>query len=365
MKDFSIIILSYKSVEVIKKNIDSILSQKMPSQNYELILVDDGSRDGTDKVLQLIASTNNNIRVFALKKRHGNGYCKNLAIKMSEGKILFFLDDHLFLPNKNSILMMYDALAKDKSLVGVCGNYISENESDYNLCRDIRRFMIYGKNSQDLYLNPNKFIPFSIVISAIRKDHLNKSRTFPEEFTPNASEDICFQINQHKKMKSFLYLSSVFGYHSHNANFFDAVIKIKRELVGYILILKKFSNDVHFNNWYLPSFFSFPLLFYFTLTIVFLNKYLWPVLFLTILLEILLLYPIAYYKISLKVKIKVFTYCLLNEALKLPAVLYIITRHPSCMFSILRQLFFWEIKKIKYIYENRFKKPWAYKITSS
>ena len=365
MIDFSIIILTYRSSDVITKNINSILVQKMPNQNYEIILINDKSDDDTDKVLKLIATKNNKIRLFILNKRYGNGYCKNLAIEISKGRYLFFFDSHLFLPNKNTLAEMYTAINKTQDLVGVCGNYVSENDSDYNLCRDIRRFMVYGKNSQDLFLQPNKFIPFSIVISVLRKKFLTAEKNFPDDFVHNAAEDTCFQINQHKQKRKFLYLSSAIGYHSHNANFYDAIIKLKRELLGYTLILKKFSNDKYFNDQYIPSFFSFPFFFYISLFIVLIyNKY-WPLLLLAIYIEGLLLYPIMYYRISFKIRLKAFFYCLLSELLKLPIIFYYVIREPSQIFVILKQLFFWEINKIKYIYENRLTKPRSYKITTS
>jgi glycosyltransferase involved in cell wall biosynthesis len=363
MKDFSIIILTYKSADVIEKNLASILSQKMPSSNYEVILVDDNSNDGTGKIAEQIAKKNDKIKLYLMKKRRGNSYCKNHAVRMSEGKYLYFLDDHLFLPRNDVLYDMYYALKNSKdNIVGVCGNYLSPGKKDHNIYRDIRRFMLYGKRDDDLLITPDRFIPFSIVISILRRDNLNKAGSFSQGYLTNAAEDTYFQLHQHKKHRNFLYLAKAKGYHSHNASFLDTITKIKRELLGYTCILAKFSRDKYFNKLYLPSFLSFPLLFYLSLVATILVGKLWPLLVLSICLELLLFSPVFYYKAKVLVRIKTVIYCFASEILKGPVVLCELVIHPSIAIFILNQLFCWEVSKIKYIYENRFQKSRPYKI---
>ncbi|MEI7616346.1 MAG: hypothetical protein WCJ54_06495, partial [Actinomycetota bacterium] len=73
---------------------------------------------------------------------------------------------------------------------------ISATTNDYNICRDIRRFMVYNKNMENIIISKENFMPFSIVISALNKKNLKKSggSIFPEDFKKNAAEDTFFQL---------------------------------------------------------------------------------------------------------------------------------------------------------------------------
>jgi len=65
----------------------SVFSQDYPKEKMEVIVVDDGSRDGTLDITALFSC-----KVFVLEENHGQSYCRNLGAQEASGEILAFID---------------------------------------------------------------------------------------------------------------------------------------------------------------------------------------------------------------------------------------------------------------------------------
>ncbi len=110
----SVIIPVYNRKEYIQETLDSVLSQSF--QNLEVIVVDDGSTDGT---LDILKSYGKRIKLFR-QKHAGRGVARNLGIKKSQGKYLAFLDsDDVWL--KHKLKLQVEILEKKSHIVCVYG----------------------------------------------------------------------------------------------------------------------------------------------------------------------------------------------------------------------------------------------------
>ncbi len=94
----SIIIPVYNRPTLVAEAIDSVLAQTNP--NWELIVVDDGSKDNTWEVLESYAVKDERIRIFKRDREpKGAPVCRNIGMENSTGKYLIFLDsDDLLAP---------------------------------------------------------------------------------------------------------------------------------------------------------------------------------------------------------------------------------------------------------------------------
>ncbi len=355
MKSFSIIILTYNCEDVIIDNLNRLLMQNFPNDDYEVIIIDDKSRDKTVFFVSNFVSKHVCFRFYPQNQNHGNGYCKNLGIKLAQSSIVFFLDDHLKLTDNNTIVKMYNFLHENPEFVGVCGSYVSAHKSDYNICRDIRRFTLYEKNDKDLILSLEKFIPFSIVISALNLDNIDDEQPFPSDFKQNAAEDVMFQLQEHAMGKNFAFLSDIVAEHNHDATLRDLLRKSIRELRGFSYVVEHNLNKNNLRSIYLPCFFSFPLFFWLTVFLSVLLPFSGYMAALFLLLEIIIISKIFTYSIDLKSRCKSFLYCFINEIFKIVYIVKIgIVRYKQLPTFILL-LIHWELNKLKYVYENKFK----------
>ncbi|MCI0698577.1 glycosyltransferase [candidate division KSB1 bacterium] len=91
----SVIIPTFNRVAFLREAIDSVLAQT--EKDFELIVVDDGSTDGTR---ELVAEHGDRIRYF-FQPNAGASAARNFGIRHAAGNLMAFLDsDDLWLPKK-------------------------------------------------------------------------------------------------------------------------------------------------------------------------------------------------------------------------------------------------------------------------
>ncbi len=90
MPKFSVIIPVYQVEAYLRACLDSVLSQKCP-EGIEIILVDDGSPDGSGAICDEYAARFDTIRVLHTENR-GVSRARNLGICTAEGEYILFLD---------------------------------------------------------------------------------------------------------------------------------------------------------------------------------------------------------------------------------------------------------------------------------
>jgi glycosyltransferase involved in cell wall biosynthesis len=99
MEKVSVIMPVYNCEKFIKHSIESVQNQTY--KNWELLIVDDGSKDGSLDIAKKYAEEDKRIRVFKMPKNSGVSVCRNLAVAKANGRYLAFIDsDDLWSANK-------------------------------------------------------------------------------------------------------------------------------------------------------------------------------------------------------------------------------------------------------------------------
>lgn len=100
----SIVIPTYNRAHTIQKAIDSLLTQTW--QDFEIIIIDDGSEDNTLQIIDDIREKDPRIRYFRQTHRKGANAARNRGVREAKGKYIAFQDsDDQWLPNKLSVQM--------------------------------------------------------------------------------------------------------------------------------------------------------------------------------------------------------------------------------------------------------------------
>ena len=95
----SIITPNYNCARFIAQTIESVLAQTYT--NWEMLIVDDCSTDGSYEIAQEYAQKDSRIKVLRNEKNSGAAVSRNRAIEASSGEYVAFLDsDDLWLPEK-------------------------------------------------------------------------------------------------------------------------------------------------------------------------------------------------------------------------------------------------------------------------
>lgn len=132
----SVIIPTHNRLERLKYAIDSVFNQSY--SNLELLVVDDGSTDGTADYLRTVEKEN--FRIFINKDANGANFARNIGLKNAKGNFIALLDDddEWF---ENKIELQMSVLAKDKNLVGVSCSYKIIDEINEGFKNEISRNM--------------------------------------------------------------------------------------------------------------------------------------------------------------------------------------------------------------------------------
>lgn len=105
---FSIIISSYNYGHYLPQAIDSVLNSSY--QNFELIVVNDGS---TDKTSEILKQYKNHSKITIIEhENQGLSLSRNKAMKIAKGKYFWFVDADDWI-DKNALKRLYDKTKKD------------------------------------------------------------------------------------------------------------------------------------------------------------------------------------------------------------------------------------------------------------
>ena len=124
----------YNSEKWLPKCVESLLHQDIPLEEYEIILVDDGSPDGCRKMAEEYSARYSNIIVLT-RPNGGTSAARNTGIHAAQGKYLYFVDpdDYILENSLKDILRRMD----DESLDVLRFAY-TEVDEDGNEVRSVK-----------------------------------------------------------------------------------------------------------------------------------------------------------------------------------------------------------------------------------
>ena len=126
MVTLSIIIPVYNLELYIRRCLNSVIEQTY--KELEIIVVNDGSKDGSLKILEEYASKDSRVKVID-KENGGVTSCRRVGLEQAQGEYVFFLDGDDWLENETLDRLYSCAKAKNAEIV--LGNvYFSSDTKD-------------------------------------------------------------------------------------------------------------------------------------------------------------------------------------------------------------------------------------------
>lgn len=189
----SVVVPVYNLQEYIEKTVDSI--QKQTYENLEIILVDDGSKDGSSEILDRLAEQDGRIKVI----HKGNGgvtSARICGIKVATGDWIGFVDGDDYIEPQMYEVLMNNAL-KYQADISHCGYQMifpSRVDYYYNTGRLVEQDNLMGLKD----LLEGKFIEPGLVIKIFRKSLFDKLLT-------SENIDYSIKINEDLLMNYYLF----------------------------------------------------------------------------------------------------------------------------------------------------------------
>ncbi len=129
MDKVSVVIPFYNMENNVKRVITSL--KKQSYKNFEVILVNDGSKDKTEEAIKKCIKDDKRFRYF-YKKNGGVSSARNFGLKKCKGKYVCFVDSDDYV-EKDFIKLLYNSLIDENSDISACyfnriyNNFISVN----------------------------------------------------------------------------------------------------------------------------------------------------------------------------------------------------------------------------------------------
>lgn len=175
----SIIVPVYNVERYLNRCIDSILSQSF--QDFELILVNDGSIDESGRICDKYAQIDKRIRVIH-KENGGVSQARNVAISVAIGKYIAFVDsDDYISPNMYENLVS-TAINTNADIVK-CGFIVFDNYGSSKESKTFNSNMTFDNCEDGAYLLTQLYfdsILYKVPWNAIYASNLVKGVRFPE-----------------------------------------------------------------------------------------------------------------------------------------------------------------------------------------
>lgn len=103
--EISVIIPTYNRAQILDECLSKLSEQTFAQTKFEVVVVDDGSTDNTEDVVQKRQSTLTNL-TYLKQNNQGQGIARNLGIKQAKGKITILIGDDMY-PASNFLEQHY------------------------------------------------------------------------------------------------------------------------------------------------------------------------------------------------------------------------------------------------------------------
>lgn len=208
----------YNGMPLIKLSIESLMRQSY--QNWECIIVDDGSNDGTSEYIDSLDDPRFIIHHF--KENKGRPYARQKALEMASGKYLAMLDaDDLYHPEKLALQVRFLEQNPEVAL-------ISSAMCSFGMSTDILRRR--GATRLEIC----NFSGRGVLIHASSMMRTDRAKQFQYNPTLKYGEDLDF-LRKYLKGQVLAKTSEVLYYYSE----FDSVSK-RKLLKAYLIMAKTF-----------------------------------------------------------------------------------------------------------------------------
>ncbi len=209
----TVVIAAYNSEKYLLKAIDSVLQQSY--ENFELIVVDDGSTDNTRSIVQQLIDENTFEKFKYIYQAHsGISGARNEGIERSGKEIIVVLDsDDEYLPDTLTTIASFfkdnpetDLMYGNINVIDNYGRYIRK-----------KKYRSYGNDELKKKIFRSVFVPFKHSAIAYKKDSVIKTGLYNPEYKRLVDVDLMIRfINDNRKVTHLDKLLTNFRRHGTN-----------------------------------------------------------------------------------------------------------------------------------------------------
>lgn len=193
----SIVLPTYNRVELLTKAVNSVIEQSY--NDWELIIVDDGSSDGTAERMKVMQENDNRINYLRISKINNSGIYQylNIGLEKAKGKYIARIDDDDFWCYKDKLKCQVDFLDKNPEYDIVGGGVVLIDKDGNEMFKYFKKERDETIRDYALYCNP-----FTHATVMFRKDKALKLGGY-RKLNHVEDMDLWLRMGMHGKMYNF------------------------------------------------------------------------------------------------------------------------------------------------------------------
>ncbi len=225
----SIVIPTYNRIDFITRTLESIEGLDYPVSDFEVIIIDDGSTDGTMEYMEKYAKTTRLNFRYISQKNSGPATARNAGLKNAKGKFVAYTDSDCIV-DKNWLRELLKGFTSD-DIAGVGGSARGVGDDIFS-----RYFAQTGMYSTRVI---DGTVAYLLTLNACyRKDVLQKFGGFNKEFKQPGGEDPDLSFRIRKKGFLLGYNPKAIVYHHHKASTASFLRTFRNYGKGQALLVK-------------------------------------------------------------------------------------------------------------------------------
>lgn len=222
MPEISVVVPTYNRLETLEHVIPTLLAQDLPASEFEVLVCDSNSSDGTAEYLASVHAQHPNVRHLP-GSYTGRAMARNAGIQAAQGEVVLFNDsDILTSPDLLSQHLRHHRERRDIAVVGL--EVQVKDLEDYAYKRD------NPEARSPLHKPTRKTLPWLYFLTgnaSVRREELLRVGCFDESFTGYGHEDLELGYRLERAGLTILYEPNAVNYHCQDVPHDDQVEKMK------------------------------------------------------------------------------------------------------------------------------------------
>ncbi len=226
MVDLSIIVPIYNVEQYVSKCIESLFCQGLDEKCFEVIIVNDGTKDRSMEIVSSIVKRHPNI-VVVNQENQGLSVARNNGLAHAKGRYVMFVDSDDFLVENSLALLL--PLALKMSVDMLIADFIKMTDEEIEQTKihhdnnEYKPTLMRGREAFQVFFDPSQCYAWRMIYRKgfIEENHLS--------FIPNLYfEDVPFTIDCYLKVeKALLFPLPFYIYRQHQSSIVSSVNRKK------------------------------------------------------------------------------------------------------------------------------------------
>jgi len=251
--DFTFVIPVFNSAQFLNKCISSILNQQYNIEKLQIILINDGSTDGSLEICNKYAKSRNNILVID-QYNQGVSVARNNGIRQAKGKYIIFLDSDDFIDD-NLCKEVFKFFEKNYNKIDVVV-YPLVNYKNGKLTGHFRYSNLYSKNNRIYNIDENPELIQTTINVCIKNEPSNQIY-FDDSMKFSEDEKFATQIIMKRKKFGFCPKANYYyrkNVNSCTSNYFITEDQFNSYCTYYSILLNEYNDQRYIKNLFLNTF---------------------------------------------------------------------------------------------------------------